>query len=102
MAIKATRMEDLDLPTALESDGKSTVDPYSKHGHFIQPDGKSTVDTSDYIGPNPADSVGGVVDPTSASGVVDPEFQSEDKPKTTPRRGRPARKTEDKADEGDK
>ena len=106
MATKATRMEDLDLPTALEGDGKSTVDPYSKHGHFIQPDGKSTVDTSEYIGPDPADSVGGVVEPTSASDVVDPEFQSEqpqeDKPKTTARRGRPPRKTEDKTDEGEK
>ena len=100
MARKVYRMDDLDLPN-IDGDGESTVDPYSKHGHFIQPDFKSTVDMSDYIGPDPADSPSGVVaDSTSASGVIDPEFQSEDKPKT--RRTRSAAKPKaDDADKGD-
>lgn len=99
MARKVYRMDDLDLPN-IDGDGESTVDPYSKHGHFIQPDFKSTVDMSDYIGPDPADSPSGVVvDSTSASGV-NPEFQSEDKPKT--RRTRSAAKPKaDDADKGD-
>lgn len=101
MAPKAIIMEDT---AVADGDGKSTVDPYSTHGHFAHPDGKSTVDTSEYIGPDPADSVSGVVEPTSASGKVDPEFQSEqprdDKPKAGARR-RPTRKA-DGDDEGDK
>lgn len=89
MARKVTHMDDLDLPS-IDGDGESTIDPYSKHGHFIQPDFKSTIDTSEYIGPDPSDTPSGeVVDSTSASGVVDPEFQSEEKPKA--RRGRPPR-----------
>ena len=99
MARKVYSMDDLDLPD-IDGDGKSTVDPYSKHGHFIQPDFKSTVDMSGYIGPDPADSPSGqVTESTSASGVIDPEFQSEEKPKARRRPPRTSEKTESKDDD---
>ena len=42
MAPKAYRMDDLDIPTVDNGDGKSTVDPRSTHGRLITPDGKMT------------------------------------------------------------